>query len=257
MGRASLLLFLFTTAVCSEENQIGSEVIPECVDLEGSFHRVGESYVGPDGCNDCKCLAGGNACTRRFCQPDVSARLLDEDYIEECKDVDGTKHKLGESYIGPDGCNDCKCMEGGSACTKKLCPADVDSRSAEAFRCVDNLGVLHEENQTYTHVDGCNTCKCLQGGKGGACTRKFCFNQQGKSLTGCMDHSGNIQPIDQEWPHHDGCNTCLCGNLGPVCTEDFCTIDPYHKESKNTEKMSKEAVVFKTNVAVGDRKSVV
>ena len=38
--------------------------------------------------------------------------------IATCKDVDGTLHKLGEAYIGPDACNKCKCLESGSACTK-------------------------------------------------------------------------------------------------------------------------------------------
>ena len=38
--------------------------------------------------------------------------------IDACKDVDGASHKLGDSYIGPDACNKCKCLESGSACTK-------------------------------------------------------------------------------------------------------------------------------------------
>ena len=37
------------------------------------------------------------------------------------------------------------------------------------------MGVLHEVNQSYTHVDGCNTCKCME--HGGACTRKFCLKK--------------------------------------------------------------------------------
>ena len=59
---------------------------------------------------------------------------------------------------------------------RRFCPKDISSRSAEAFKCVDNMGVLHEENQTYTHVDGCNTCKC--GKHGGACTRRFCVKKE-------------------------------------------------------------------------------
>ena len=59
---------------------------------------------------------------------------------------------------------------------RRLCPKDSSSRSAEAFKCVDNMGVLHEKNETYTHVDGCNTCKC--GEHGGACTRKFCIKKE-------------------------------------------------------------------------------
>eukprot|EP00090_Calanus_glacialis_P020063 TRINITY_DN3084_c0_g1_i1.p1 TRINITY_DN3084_c0_g1~~TRINITY_DN3084_c0_g1_i1.p1 ORF type:complete len:278 (+),score=46.77 TRINITY_DN3084_c0_g1_i1:108-941(+) len=140
--------------------------------------------------------------------------------IDACKDVDGTLHKLGDSYIGPDACNKCKCLESGSACTKKFCPKDSSSRSAEAFKCVDNMGVLHEVNQSYTHVDGCNTCKCME--HGGACTRKFCLKKEERTLSSCVDADGNAKLLDEAWLDKDGCNKCVCGILGAVCTEMFC-----------------------------------
>eukprot|EP00092_Neocalanus_flemingeri_P030677 GFUD01033309.1.p1 GENE.GFUD01033309.1~~GFUD01033309.1.p1 ORF type:complete len:278 (-),score=57.91 GFUD01033309.1:206-1039(-) len=140
--------------------------------------------------------------------------------IDACKDVDGTRHKLGDSYIGPDACNKCKCLESGSACTKRLCPEDISSRNAEAFKCVDNLGVLHDVNETYTHVDGCNSCKC--GKHGGACTRKFCLKKEEKTLSECVDGDGNNKALDEAWLDKDGCNKCVCGILGAVCTEMFC-----------------------------------
>jgi len=143
-----------------------------------------------------------------------------EGVIAACKDVDGTLHKLGDSYIGPDACNKCKCLESGSACTKRLCPKDSSSRSAEAFKCVDNMGVLHEKNETYTHVDGCNTCKC--GEHGGACTRKFCIKKEMRTLSTCFDADGNEKSLAEDWLDMDGCNKCLCGILGAVCTEMFC-----------------------------------
>ena len=73
--------------------------------------------------------------------------------LEQCKDVAGARHQLGDSYIGTDGCNRCKCLESGSACTKRLCPAASEAEAerrrsrAEAGKCVDNLGVLHEVGQ--------------------------------------------------------------------------------------------------------------
>jgi len=141
--------------------------------------------------------------------------------IEACKDVDGTFHKLGDSYIGPDACNNCKCLESGSACTKRFCPENISSRNAEAFKCVDNMGVLHEVNQSYTHVDGCNTCKC--GQHGGACTRRFCLKKEDRILSECVDADGNKKDLDDEaWLDKDGCNKCVCGILGTVCTEKFC-----------------------------------
>jgi len=155
--------------------------------------------------------------------------------IDACKDVDGASHKLGESYIGPDACNKCKCLESGSACTKKLCPEDSSSRSAEAFKCVDNLGVLHEVNETYTHVDGCNTCKC--GPHGGACTRKFCIKKKERLITSCLDADGNQKALNEAWLDKDGCNKCVCGILGAVCTEKLCGTHRIFEDEQNEVKV--------------------
>lgn len=144
----------------------------------------------------------------------------DDEVLRNCEDVDGALHKVGDSYIGPDACNQCKCLKGGSACTKKLCPKDASSRSAEAFKCVDNHGVLHQINETYTHVDGCNTCKC--GEHGGACTRRFCVKKEKKILSFCVDEDGNEKALDEAWSSKDGCNKCVCGILGAICTEMVC-----------------------------------
>ena len=93
--------------------------------------------------------------------------------LAQCTDVAGRPHKINDSYIGPDNCNDCKCKEAGSACTKKVCPADATARNAEAGKCVDKDGILHEEGESFTHVDGCNDCRCTE--HGGACTKKLCI----------------------------------------------------------------------------------
>merc|ERR1711874_775415 len=85
-----------------------------------------------------------------------------QELLDQCKDVAGVKHKVGDNYIGEDGCNKCRCMETGSACTKKFCFKEDKAtiqRSAEANKCVDNLGVLHNVGEVYTHVDGCNSCR--------------------------------------------------------------------------------------------------
>lgn len=134
--------------------------------------------------------------------------------LEQCKDVDGTLHKLEDSYIGPDGCNKCKCMQGGSACTKRLCPENLSSREAEANMCVDNKGVLHDEGTSYTHVDGCNTCQCTGGG--GACTKRFCLSE--------ATCEGGTKTNGDSWLHKDGCNRCKCSIFGTVCTEKQCAL---------------------------------
>ena len=122
------------------------------------------------------------------------------------------RHKVGDNYIGEDGCNKCRCMETGSACTKKFCFQEdkaIIQRSAEANKCVDNHGVLFNVGETYTHVDGCNTCRCTENG--GACSRKFCL-QEPRQISACQDK-------ENVWLHEDGCNKCLCGPFGAVCTE--------------------------------------
>ena len=95
--------------------------------------------------------------------------------LAQCQDVTGRSHKLGDSYIGPDNCNTCICKEAGNACTRRLCPVEATPRNAEADKCVDKDGILYEVGESYTHVDGCNTCRCTE--HGGACTRRFCYQQ--------------------------------------------------------------------------------
>jgi len=153
----------------------------------------------------------------------LTSAINGQELLEQCKDIRGTSHKVGDSYIGTDGCNKCKCLESGSACTKRLCPRDEDEearkRSAEANKCVDNLGVLHDENDRYTHVDGCNTCVCTKNG--GACTKRFCL--ESRQFGECVDGQGNTKHQgDDSWMSKDGCNVCICGPFGAVCTEQFC-----------------------------------
>jgi len=152
----------------------------------------------------------------------VSAQNQDETLLEGCKDVEGNLHKLGDSYIGVDGCNTCQCTEGGiSSCTKKLCPKDLDTRIAENGQCVDDKGVLHKDGESYTHVDGCNTCQCTPNG--GACTKRFCLD----SAT-C---EGGTRKSGDSWIHKDGCNKCQCSIFGTLCTEKACS--PLFKPNSN------------------------
>jgi len=165
------------------------------------------------------------------------ATALNKDgLLEGCKDVEGNLHKVGDSYIGVDGCNTCRCDEGGiSSCTKKLCPMDLDTRLAEAGQCVDDRGVLHKEGESYTHVDGCNTCQCTKNG--GACTKRFCL-----AAATC---EGGTKKSGDSWVHKDGCNKCQCSIFGTLCTEMACN-SPL-KPSSETEKMDDgDAIIMET-----------
>ena len=135
--------------------------------------------------------------------------------LAQCKDVTGRTHKLGDSYIGPDNCNTCICKEGGNACTRKICPVDATPRNAEADKCVDKEGLLYKEGESYTRVDGCNTCRCTE--HGGACTRRFCIQQEEREITACRDPRGTKMNVGDSWL--ESCNKCICGPLGAVCTE--------------------------------------
>jgi len=135
---------------------------------------------------------------------------------EACKDNQGRSHRIGESYTAPDGCNYCKCLDTGSACTRKFCTNDdkdsaSSSRVNEATMCYDNEGRNHEIGESYTHVDGCNICTC--GQDGGRCTRRFCLREPRE--LGCKQTEG-------VWIAEDGCNKCMCGPFGPVCTREYC-----------------------------------
>jgi len=147
-----------------------------------------------------------------------------QELLEQCKDVSGQRHKIGDSYIGEDGCNTCHCLEAGSACSKRFCPkndAETPIGRDTAYKCVDDQGNPHRVGDKYTHVDGCNTCTCLEAG--GACTRKYCIKEP-KSL-GCFDNKGNIMTESNgTYIGPDDCNDCICGVLGPICTEMLCTL---------------------------------
>jgi len=166
------------------------------------------------------------------------ASAQDQDgLLEGCKDVEGNLHKLSDSYIGVDGCNTCQCTEGGiSSCTKKLCPG-LDTRVAEAGQCVDNRGVLHKEGESYTHVDGCNTCQCTKNG--GACTKRFCL-----ASTTC---EGGTKKSGDSWIHKDGCNKCQCSIFGTLCTEKACLglVKP-NSDSDSMNNVDGDAIVMES-----------
>ena len=45
--------------------------------------------------------------------------------IEGCTDDKGKRHKLNEFYVSQDGCNKCRCIQGGGACTRRLCRTNI------------------------------------------------------------------------------------------------------------------------------------
>merc|ERR1712200_155921 len=79
-------------------------------------------------------------------------------------------------------------------------------------------GVLHKEGESYTHVDGCNTCQC---------TKRFCL-----AAATC---EGGTKKSGDSWVHKDGCNKCQCSIFGTLCTETTC--NSLLKPSSEADKM--------------------
>jgi len=170
-----------------------------------------------------------------------------EELIDACRDVEGVRHKLNDSYLGPDGCNTCTCLAGGNACTKRYCWPEEEGAArkvnAEANKCVDDKGNLHKDGESYTHVDGCNTCVCRSFG--GACTKKFCFKEEVSLRQVCTTGSGEQKELGESWLADDGCNTCRCGVIGPLCTKMYCMSpvnvkDPQYQPKSAQIEMSDE-----------------
>jgi len=164
----------------------------------------------------------------------VLAAEDNQELLDACTDSFNQKHRLNDAYIGPDGCNTCKCAEVGNLCTRKFCEPKTRMTS-EANKCVDSRGNLHKTGDSYTHVDGCNTCVCKDFG--GACTRKFCLKaSRGAVRSVCKDADGNGREEGDVWTAADGCNTCRCGALGPLCTKIGC-LSNFNTKNEEKNKM--------------------
>ena len=128
------------------------------MDVSGQRHKVGDSYIGPDGCNTCICTESGESgCTKKMCPKNDAEIPIGRDTAYKCVDDKGNPHRVGENYTHVDGCNNCRCLEVGGACTRKLC----FKKEPKSFGCVDHKGnIMTEKNGTYTGPDGCNDCIC-------------------------------------------------------------------------------------------------
>merc|ERR1711963_989992 len=172
----------------------------------------------------------------------LASTINGQELLEQCKDIRGTSHKVGDSYVGTDGCNKCKCLESGGACTKRFC---LESR--QFGECVDGQGnTKHQGDDSWMSKDGCNVCIC--GPFGAVCTEQFCGQHRGWEDKGnnamidefthtkegtivnedgdrpCQDVDGKDRMPGDSWLSPDGCNICLCRGVGgaPACTKMGC-----------------------------------
>lgn len=95
----------------------------------------------------------------------------------------------GETKPDEDGCNTCKCVDGGWACTAKLC----DDEGGDPGECVDG--------EMKPSQDGCSDCTCVAGEW--LCTLEACplttggYEETGTGETGGEDPGDTVDPTGQ------------------------------------------------------------
>lgn len=146
-----------------------------------------------DGCNNCECIKGDYACTRKSCPPEPAQTTISSPEVTQSPLETSTLNPAcdkGQTFF--DDCNTCICMGGKYACTRKRCPLEPSQSTTllpEATRSpilqnalpevtlspleTSTLNPACDKGQTY--FDGCNHCFCA-GDKYG-CTLKDCDEQ--------------------------------------------------------------------------------
>lgn len=109
----------------------------------GQTYREGESFAAVDGCNMCRCGAGGSVgCTKIGCPSGMTCEF------------NGKIYKVGDSFPDELNCNSCSCTSTGVACTARYCdPGLACSYGKHSF--ASGVSVLCS--------DGCNSCLCNGG----------------------------------------------------------------------------------------------
>lgn len=240
LSTALLLPALLVLAACSGKTVIGSVegtlkknpdggatgTGSDC-NYGGKTAQLGESFIGPDGCNTCKCAAEGAFCTEMACVADGGSG-------DGC--AYGTQfYAVGASFKCDDGCNTCTCTKGGSVIqTEMACVNNCSAPGAckgpapgmpsilcsdgstagptctdvggtcgwniTSCTCKDSFGTVHQSGDTWD--DGCNTCTCSSNGSA-ACTKKACVCPAPGTTIDCMPM---VPPERQNLcsgPYHD------------------------------------------------------
>jgi hypothetical protein len=81
----------------------------------------------------------------------------------QCSLEDGSIYAVGDTFIAPDGCNTCLCVEGGiPSCTKMACPNDCSDIDCEAEGQCEMTEVCQLDLTTCSEGAYCvgpNTCR--------------------------------------------------------------------------------------------------
>lgn len=79
---------------------------------------------------------------------------------------------------------------------------------------------VYEAGDTFPDLDGCNDCRCEEGGEV-ACTLKACTTVP---LFCAFD--GELYENGEGVPGYDPCNACFCNEGSIACTTADCAVDP-------------------------------
>ncbi|XP_043219475.1 SCO-spondin-like isoform X2 [Amphibalanus amphitrite] len=238
------------TCRCSDS---GAEActLKACIDLRtDSSCSYGPGFI--DECNnDCTCVNNEfYGCTFKACKPgerpEVPMRCTSSDNLPSragaevvCEDgivkLHEKKCRYGDEYI--DECdNNCRCLEGKYACTRKECragqismmpmscsgTADLPYRANRRVFCHDGIVKVQDNDETClagaVFNDECNECFCSDTGKSG-CTLKACVGEESESTVTCEDGLPECpQDCGQSYNKARDCYDCPCaiGNPGDV-----------------------------------------
>ena len=97
-----------------------------------------------------------------------------------------------------------------------------DSQQAPPCQAECNYyGQLYCSDESFRHIDQCNTCTCRKGGKV-SCTVRYCNGPcDGPTCVYGMEGNTTSYCTGESWQAKDGINLCVCDADGIVhCTEE-------------------------------------
>ncbi|XP_071102181.1 kielin/chordin-like protein isoform X3 [Haliotis cracherodii] len=189
------------------------------------LYQNGQTYPASDACNTCTCTNGNIVCTHNTCTGQGIAGTCVNPATSQL-------YQNGQTYPASDACNTCTCTNGNIVCTHNTCTGQGTSgvnigvnlhpggNSHTGSTCYDNSQHLfHNDGDSYTSLDGCNTCTCSTGIL--SCTNNLCNTGV---VGACYDIGTNkYYSNGQIVRASDGCNTCTCSSNRFTCTRLVCT----------------------------------
>ncbi|XP_048244461.1 kielin/chordin-like protein isoform X9 [Haliotis rufescens] len=188
--------------------------------VTSQLYQNGQTYPSSDACNTCTCTNGNIVCTHNTCTGQGMAGTCVNPATSQL-------YQNGQTYPSSDACNTCTCTNGNIVCTHNTCTGlnigvnlHPGGNSHTGSTCYDNSQHLfHNDGDSYTSLDGCNTCTCSTGIL--SCTNNLCNTGV---VGACYDIGTNkYYSNGQIVRASDGCNTCTCSSNKFTCTRLVCS----------------------------------